>query len=35
MAKNAIKIPGVELLEQMANLDNKEKAREAFAHKYT
>lgn len=24
MAKNAIKIPGVELLEQMANLDDKE-----------
>lgn len=30
MANNAIKIPGVELLEQMANLDDKEKAREAF-----
>lgn len=30
MVNNAIKIPGVELLEQMANLDDKEKARGAF-----
>lgn len=30
MTNNAIKVPGVKLLEQMANLNDKEKAREAF-----
>ena len=30
MANNAIKVSGVTLLEQMANLDDKENARQAF-----